>query len=115
MRAIGTRGEDPINVVHGRDDGGKVGGASRKEQSRVFKNLVKIVRLGERKKEKWLTFNTSRSSVAITHSAGTNSCFRRSRSRMAVIESIAERCWIANSSMSNVEFQRVATSRGIIR
>jgi len=61
-----------------------------------------------------LTLKTSRSSMAIFHSSGTNSYFRRSKPQTAVIASMATQYWIANSSMSNVEFQQVETSRGII-
>lgn len=62
-----------------------------------------------------ITFKTSPSSLAIPHSAGESSYFRRSSSRFAVILSIAGRKSSAKLSISYVEFQRVATSRGIIR
>jgi len=52
---------------------------------------------------------------AILHSASDNSNARSSASRSAVIASITCRYSKANFNMSNVEFQRVVTSRGIMR
>jgi len=62
-----------------------------------------------------LTSKTSCNCCAILHSASDNSNARSSASRSAVIASIARRYSKANFNMSNVEFQRVATSHGIMR
>jgi len=103
-------------VVHGRDDGSQVGDAMRKIKCCLFENLDKIVNTSKtNKSEGLLTFKTSRSSAAMSHSADTSSCLRRSNSRTAVIASMATRYWTAKSSMSKVEFQQVATPRGIMR
>jgi len=108
-------GKEFVNVVHGRDDGSQVGDATRKIKCRLFENLDKIVNTSKtNKSEGLLTFKTSQSSAAMSHSVDTSSCLQRSNSRTAVIASMATQYWTAKSSMSKVEFQRVAMSRGIM-
>jgi hypothetical protein len=62
-----------------------------------------------------LASKTSCNCCVIFHSASDNSNAHSSTSRSAVITLIA--CWYsrANFNMSNVEFQRVVTSRSIMR
>ena len=59
------------------------------------------------------TFNTCCNSLTISHSSTDNSRFLTSLSRSLVNLSIASRYMDANSSKMYVEFQRVATSRGM--
>ena len=61
------------------------------------------------------TLRTSRSCDASSHSSSSSSSRLKSRSRSRVNLSTAWRYSSANSSIKNVEFHRVSTSRGMVR
>jgi hypothetical protein len=43
LTPIGQGREDFVNVIHRQDDRGKVRGAAREKQSRVFEYLAKVL------------------------------------------------------------------------
>ena len=101
-------GKEFVNVVHGRDDGSQVGDATRKIKCRLFENLDKIVNTSKtNKSEGLLTFKTSRSSAAMSHSADTSSCLQRSNSQTAVIVSMATRYWTANRACQKLSSSKL--------
>lgn len=115
-------------MVHGRNDSGEVGRSTREDLCGVFQELHEPLNdVGEVEEQcersaellcvrnnLCLTFRVSRSSIAIPHSAAVSSKSRKSLSTSEVSAVIAFRWLTAKVSMSNVEFHRVDTSRGII-
>jgi hypothetical protein len=106
-----------VDVVHCWNNGGKVRCASGKEHCCIVEYLLYEGEYEYPCNERALvhvrTLSTSRSWTTIFHSSSFSSNSRKPLPLFAVNMSRGFRCFTANSSILNVEFHLVVTSRGI--